>query len=463
MIIVMDREEDSQVYTVEIKKQDINSTESTNILKNPDRGFYHSAIIRGTLDGFDYSEVENAINTLLKTDRTLIHLRIDISKLSNRVNGSKNLNLSDSDKSDLNRAFDLIRQNRLKAIVRVAYDYDGCINKEPDTLEAILQHIKQFKPIFEKNKDVITVVETGFIGMWGEMHGSDYANEEDISTVIKEVLKAVPSSITVNVRTLDMYTDLFGTEPINKNIEYNGMEEARVGIFNNGYLGSESDLGTYHKREEALKFLETHTKYTIFGGEAVAPDNPYNDIENIQVEMFRTHTTYLNYEWNPEITQIKWKNSIYNGENSVYKGQTVQKYIEDHLGYRFVLKESKISQNVFQGTTALASIKIENTGFGNVVNEKKVQLILKNDIKCYTVDTDVDVRKWESNQTTKEILTFTIPKKIEKGEYKLYIKILDKDNEQYVIRFANEGIWDDSVNANCIGNIKIVKSHEKKK
>jgi len=455
--------ENPQMHSLKLMKQDISYTESTNKLRNPDRGFYHQAIIRGTPKGFDYSEVENAIEELQKSDRTLIHLRIDISKLSGRANGKQDLNLSNADKSDINDAFDLIRQNKLKAIVRISYDYDGDIHKEPDTLEMILEHIKQFKPIFETNKDVITVVEAGFIGMWGEMHGSDYTNQEDISTVIKEVLHAVPSSIMVNVRTLDMYMNLFGTAPISKKLAYNGKDESRLGIFNDGYLGSETDLGTYQNREEALKFLEAHAKYTIFGGETATPDNPYNDIENVQEEMFRTHTTYLNYEWNPEITQMKWENTIYNGKNSEYKGQTAQKYIEDHLGYRFVLKESKISQSVAQGKKVLVSISIENTGFGNVVNEKKVQLVLKKGIQSYTIDTNINVRKWDSNRTATECIKVAIPDNIKEGEWKLYLKIVDKENEQYTIQFANEGVWNAFVNANYIGKFEVVKIQEKEK
>lgn len=453
--VIIQISEDLQIAVSNLVIQEIDYEESTQKLKNPDRGFYYPAIIYGTENGFNYSQVEYILNNVKEHNATLIHLRIDISKLSGRANGEENRQLSEKDKSDINEAFDLIRKENLKTIVRIAYDFDGNPNKEPDTLDALLKHIEQFESIFETNKDIITVVETGFIGIYGEMHTSDYANTENINVIIKTVLKVVPRSITVNVRTLDMYMNLFGVNPITEDIAYDGSDRSRVGIYNDGYLGSETDLGTYQDREKALIFLEKHTKYTIFGGEATAPDNQYNDIEYAQEEMFRTHTTYLNYLWNSEITQIKWENTIYNGPNSVYKGQTAKKYIEDHLGYRFVLKESKMPKKVKTGKFAKIVIKIENTGFGNIINEKKVQLVLKNDSQTYIVDIDIDVRKWDSNSITTNSITLSIPCDMRSGECKVYLKITDRDNEQYTIQFANKETWDTSVKANYIGKMEV--------
>lgn len=455
---ILQAQADAYVGTSDLETQNINYTESLNLLKNPDRGFYYPCNIEGTSTGFDYSQVNSAIGQAKADNKTLLHLRIDISKLSGRANGKKDLQLSKVDKEDINKAFDLVRTNKLKAIVRIAYDFDGNANKEPDTLNAILKHIQQFREIFETNKDVITVVETGFIGIWGEMHTSDYSNPNDTGKIIQTLLKNVPDTITVNARTLDMYRNLYGSKPITESIAYDGSDKARLGMFNDGYLGSESDLGTYRNREEDLRFLETHARYTIFGGEAVAPDNQYNDINYAQKEMFRTHTTYLNYVWNTAITQDKWVNSIYNGNNEVYKGKTAQKYIEDHLGYRFVLRKSKMSKEVKQGEKLAISINVENTGFGNVVNEKKVQLILKSNTEAYKVDTNVDVREWDSNKTTTKNIVFTIPGDIVEGEWEVYLKIVDSDNEQYVIEFANDGIWDESLQANYIGMFNVIKN-----
>lgn len=422
---------DQKVDLAGLVEQEIDYQESLNTVSNPDRGFYYPAIISGTATGFDYSQLTDVIDQMKSTKCTLVHLRVNASKLSGRANGKKDFALSKEDIADLNVAFSLIRENKFKAIVRIAYNYDGIQDKEPDSLDTILQHIEQFKPIFQDNKDVITVVETGFVGPWGEMHSSDYANMEDISKIVKSLLAVVPDSITVNVRTVEMLK-AFGDEP-------------RVGLFNDGYLGNELDLGTYTKREEDIKFLESHTN-TIFGGEVVCPESKFNDIKNVD-EMFRTRTTYLNYLWNPEITQDKWEKSTYNGSNSIYKGQTAKKYIEDHLGYRFVLKCSKIAtaNNEIQ-----LSFQVENTGFSNLVNSYKCDLIIKCKNNHYVASTDINLKEWGSNEIATESVSLEIPSKL-KGEASIYLKIY---NNQYSIQFANEGVWDETLNANYIGKVK---------
>lgn len=173
-------------------------------------------------------------------------------------------------------------------------------------------------------------------------------------------------------------------------------------------------------------------------------ESKFNDIENID-EMFRTHTSYLNYFWNPKITQDKWESSIYNGENSVYQGQTAKKYIEDHMGYRLVLRYSKIKSEKKEMQTQFS---IENTGFANIVNDYECNVIVQCQNKQYVVNTGIDVTKWNSDRITTENISLEIP---DKSEATIYLKISDG---QYNIQFANDNIYNKKLEANCIGNVK---------
>lgn len=92
-----------------------------------------------------------------------------------------------------------------------------------------------------------------------------------------------------------------------------------------------------------------------------------------------------------------------------------------------------------------------------------MQLVLKKGIQSYTIDTNINVRKWDSNRTATECIKVAIPDNIKEGEWKLYLKIVDKENEQYTIQFANEGVWNAFVNANYIGKFEVVKIQEKEK
>ena len=74
--------------------------------------------------------------------------------------------------------FNKLRQLGKKALLRFAYETEpmGTSSSGP-TMEDMLRHMKQLKPYLEKNKDVILALQAGFIGAWGEWHGSKHRIE----------------------------------------------------------------------------------------------------------------------------------------------------------------------------------------------------------------------------------------------------------------------------------------------
>lgn len=86
--------------------------------------------------------------------------------------------------------------------------------------------------------------------------------------------------------------------------------------------------------------------------------------------MFETHTTYLNASWNEEVMDM-WKDEKYTKDDLVYQNESSFLYIVNHLGYRFVLRDSKYAvlyQLYLNGV-------IENVGAANVIRNKKTQII----------------------------------------------------------------------------------------
>ena len=66
------------------------------------------------------------------------------------------------------------------------------------------------------------------------------------------------------------------------------------------------------------------------------------------------------------------------------------------MGYRLVLRGANASERVKQNSTLMFEGKIQNVGFGNVVNEKKVSVILKSKdgSNSYLAVTNLDARDW---------------------------------------------------------------------
>lgn len=433
---------------------DINYNESLKELNNPERGFYEPI-------GINMQEDNNRV---LNPKNNLVHLRVGIGAFSSKVNGKDDLKFTDNMLSSLDQTLKNIKQNGGSVIIRFAYDnFNGTKDLEP-SLDMILTHIGQLKDLFYNNKDVIAYVELGFFGPWGEMHSSQVCTKENVSAAIDAMLSSVPQNIKIGVRTPAYYASWAGVslDKLNEDITIPESKAYRVGLYNDGYLGSESDLGTFKNREIETIWLSNQAKHTLYGGEVVAnyaSGTPLNTIEYISKEAFLTHTTYLNIRWNNNVID-SWKNTIYNGNDELYKGKSAFLYINNHLGYRFVLKSSILSTDITIGDNLDGLLKIENVGFGNLVNEKKTTIILTNNEFIYEISTNIDARTWNSKEINEVPIDIKTPDNIKIGNYKVYLRISQSgnilnDNNYNCLEFANEEIWNEQIGANYIGSINI--------
>ncbi len=442
---------ENEQYTL---MEDIDYTETIENIKNPERGFYSTAFLKLMPEG---SKPTNS-------GANLVHLRVDIGNFSKAVNGIEDMEFTEDALNALDETFSNIRKKGGSVIIRFAYDgFNGKANLEP-SLEMILTHISQLKPVFEKNKDVLAYVELGFFGPWGEMHTSKISSTENVSKAIDLMLDVVPENIKIGVRTPNYYAKWLGIErsTLNKNITKKGTDAYRVGLFNDGYLGSESDLGTFANREIEVEWLENQAKHTFYGGEVVAnyaSKTPLNTVEYMSKEAFKTHTTYINSEWNYNVIN-DWKKEIYKGEDELYYGKDGYTYIQNHLGYRFVLRKSEIVDKIEANDTIKIKLQIENVGFANLINDKKVTLILEKDGSTYELPTEIDATTWNSKEVSNVNIEVNLPENIDLGTWNIYLRIsqegnMSEDNNYKCIQFANPDIWNDTFAANYIGKIEI--------
>ncbi len=436
--------------------ENIDYTETIEDIKNPERGFYSTAFL-------------NMLPTGTKPTNSranLVHLRVNIGEFSKAINGTSDLELTEDALNALNETLQNIKNNGGSVIIRFAYDHFNGIKDVEPSLEMILKHISQLKPIFYNNEDVIDYVELGFFGPCGEMNSSKICTTDNVSKAINAMLDAVPTNIKIGVRTPNYYAKWLGIDraTLNENTTVKGTDAYRIGLFNDGYLGSNNDLGTFANREIEIAWLEKQATHTFYGGEVVANYNPVtkpaiNTIEYISQEAFRTHTTYLNSEWNDKVIKA-WKEEIYNGDNELYVGQTGYFYVSNHLGYRFVLKKSEVTDNIEANAPLKIKLQIENVGFANLINNKVVTLVLQNNEKTYEIPTNIDATNWNSREISNVNINVPLPEDIEVGDYNIYLRIsqhgnMNTDNNYKCIQLANNNIWNEEFHANYIGKVTI--------
>lgn len=392
------------LFAAGLVKQSIDTTDAMATLDNFDRGFYTPQVLHLKPSGGKPIE---------KPWAKLLHLRAEISEFSSNAwlsidtTGGKrdtvrgvSQDLTEDALNVLQTTFDNIRANNGFAIVRICYDpwYNGRSNVTPEH-KWVMRHVEQLAPVLSKNTDVIVALEMGMHGAYGEMHSDTNITYDRIAEATNLMLRSTPPELKILTRTGNYSAKVLGFDNwgVDFHIDGDKFKEIakakgdtmyRVGMFNDGYLGTQYDYGTWGAdcktsicREEGVAWLEKYGINTPYGGEALTTAGGYeviNTPEFLSYEGFRTHTSYLNVQWNNNLID-GWKKSQFEGKDFEYDGSKIDsltgfKYVNDHLGYRFVLRESWLSDTVGSDGILRAKLRIQNVGFGNLTREVKASL-----------------------------------------------------------------------------------------
>ena len=472
------------LFAAGLVKQDIDTTDAMATLDNFDRGFYTPQVLHLKPSGG---------KPIGKPWAKLLHLRAEISEFSSHawlgidsasgdtIRG-KDQDLTEDALNVLQESLDSIRSFGGHVIVRICYDpwYNGRSNVTPDH-EWVLKHVKQLAPVLSKNTDVIVALEMGMHGAYGEMHSDTNITYNRIAEATNLMLRNTPPELKILTRTGNYSAKVLGFDDWGVDFHIDGEKFAeiakakgdtmyRVGMFNDGYLGTQYDYGTWGAdcatsicREEGVAWLEKYGINTPYGGEALTTAENYqviNTPEFLSYEGFRTHTSYLNIQWNNNLID-SWKKSLFNVKDFDYDFERVDsltgfKYINDHLGYRFVLREAWITDTVGADGIFKAKVRIQNVGFGNLTWNAPVRLAVLDDLEGSDLDVcptptyydlpDIDSRNIHSRTISiaggDTVMTFDGNNEIDistklnirgKGRYQVYLKIGD-------IQFANHEV-----------------------
>ena len=404
---------------------------------NPERGFYH---FRDLTNTYGYNSVRTQ-------GHSLIYGRI-------LANNFRNGPLSQTFLDSIQAGFEAARANGIKVKPRVQYNDDGGADAPK---AVILKHIQQLKPLLIANKDVIYMMDAGFIGGWGEWHSSTNGldNNADRKEILNAILEALPVDRMVGIRTPHFKREIFNGSPtdatklITAENAFNGSSLSRVGHLNDCFLANGSDSGTYiyqsagWSRQTELDYIGGESLYAPHGGETCAV-SAYCAGPHAISEMRRLHTDYLNIDYNPQVIQ-GWRDDGNFDE------------ISKRLGYRYELQTAKLPDAVKPSGLLNLKFRIDNVGFGELFNPRHVEITLQNNVTgiITSAPLQVDPRFWSGGTSNEVNAVLSVPADMAEGVYTVGIKMADfetslSENVRYSIRFANEGVWDVTTGINVL-------------
>ena len=375
-----------------------------------------------------------------------------------------------------------LRRNGGSAFMRFVYDTSGNAGCEPGDFEMLLTHLRQLCGVVSQYPDVVRAFECRLVGPWGEMHSSKYVGGFYINRIIDTYLDNTPESMVLLLRNPGCIADYVGAtrEGLADFYPEKGTKAWRLGYYNDGYMNTDSDYGTWGDRETELKFLERQ-EHTPYGGEygsdyARLPSNVCKP-ENAIPEMYRTHVSFMRGNVYSVNKPSGGKNGVWGydqfayaaayekpwfPDNAAFKaGADCFDFITAHIGYRLVLRKSELSQAPQAGGVLALRGRIENTGFAHVLHEPNAQVLLVKDGTAYACDVNLDAYDIRSCTTYDYDFALTLPANMAAGEYDVYLRLAHGWDSFYAaarsgIQFANAGgIFDEKLGANRLGAVTI--------
>lgn len=298
-----------------------------------------------------------------------------------------------------------------KMILRPVYDTTGNgMQKEPDSIQLVKEHMHQLGNVIERFSGDILVVQGILVGDWGEMHGSKFLSEERLTELAITYMQAMHYACFLAVRTPAQWKCIVKSSDAR-------MKEHLV-LFNDGILGSRTDLGTFRDVEEQREWMETQPEmmHGPVGGEVVLGQDSSGQSDGNQEEAGEKKIENRSDIAHLKKMQLTYLNSIHDQRLlDKWKVQTIEwdarqtslyDYVGLHLGYRFIIRDIMWKKNKF------LEVNVENSGFAEIYEETECVLELRmvsadsdttqtNRTESFYLELECDARSWKSGTMTR--------------------------------------------------------------
>ena len=427
----------------------------------------HDGGLAGWLGDFRLQEqnVERAVNSGPKLMRSLVSL----SDYRYRSLDASFLNA-------LREGFAQIRQQGAKVIPRFAYvvpnsSFQGTGGEvaEDASLDRVIEHIGQLAPVLRENLDVIAWFEAGFIGAWGEWHGSmngldsnsskDRVREALLANfpVERQILFRVPADVrrwSPQGREDLNADDGAESDPSAWKPARLAMDSARrirsdarrTGMHNDCFMSGETDAGTY-PTGDLRDFTRAWNRNGTFGGEMCNTWPQRSSCGAIQEEGPAYQVAYLNNSFQMPNFRSQWRQG------------GCEATAVAAIGPRIALES--ISHPTSTSGAMTVTVSIRNLGWSRIYNRRSLEVVLlgSGGNEVAAIPLGLSSLDWKSGSTS-QTAEVTVPASVPSGQYRVALRSPDsseslKRDQRYALRFANQDRnnqrWDSGTGAFVTG------------
>lgn len=399
-----------------------------SVINNPEKGFFHytstgssggyNLLSQATLEGYRTNENITVIQRQFFLRDFITGIPITTAYINNM-------------KTDFSR----IRAAGAKVIVRFTYTSSSAEVYQP-TKAQILAHIQQLASVINSNRDVIVSIQAGFIGRYGEWYytGSTEFGDGDFTLLTttqwnnrKEVMDRMVSSFNASIPLQVRY--VFAKQRM-----YGNTFVGRIGFYNDSFLGTYGDSGTFVV--SSINAAPSAADVTYWGnntinnpvtGETNMTNAPRTTCANAMLEMNTFNWSLINKDYFPAVITDWQTNGCFT---------TMQR----NLGYNLRLNNANIN------TSGLLTINIGNYGYANLFKTRRALIVCKNIATnvnySYVINTNIGGIRTTNQAMSMNLSTLGLPI----GQYKILLSLPDPNtslatNPKYSIRCSNLNTW----------------------
>ncbi|EYT83310.1 hypothetical protein CF54_08155 [Streptomyces sp. Tu 6176] len=369
--------------------------------------------------------------------------------------------------ANIERVLAGLRRARTTAVLRFAYD-DGVREGRRYTVQHIQAHLRQLAPLVGRYSDVVTVWQAGFLGAWGEWHGS-YYDHEDHPDAVTEIMRSLVAALPPTVQTQVRYAE-------KRQLVGDPQTRDRIG-YHNDYITLGEGLWDYYVPGNPgwPDYLAVSPHHPVDGempwdkGQSADPYawseviDPVAAARRLQTLRFDT----LSMVHNATVTIPGWRTTRLTERQVAAAGlpaatgyfrrrdgraveRTAFEYLRDHLGYRIEARQARWRRS---GAGLDVELDVANTGFAAPKRPRPVRFVLldRSGRVASAGGADTDWRTWlpsgraeidgEDRTVPVTRVRATLPAPRHPGPYRLGLLVTDEGRDgRYGLRLANAGV-----------------------